>query len=355
MTTRSTAATGAGPTGTADGRRVRLYVVRDQGGSADAADWSLIATLSATLERSAPELSFEVIEAPGAVADWSASGFAGVRDFRLAAALGPTRPSRRDVIAVHARQAGGSIVLRLRPARPASLADPRAPAIEGLCSVSDPPSPHDLDLIAVAALALAVTAEPEGDARRKAALAALVERMALPLMRQARADAIGKHPVAGTEQSVLAAWALAWVGVARGDTEALDLARTALDGLICNPRLDLTTRELAQLNANLAAVCLALATTREGARRLSEGLAACRSALHLIDPAVEPAMLDALTGLRGELAAALGLLTGNRQRLVEAADALAIALDRPSGAGDELRRRDLLDRVRALNGTAPTD
>jgi hypothetical protein len=99
--------------------------------------------------------------------------------------------------------------------------------------------------------------------------------------------------------------------------------------------------------ANLAVVCLALGTSAEGARRLSEGLTASRSALLLIDAAKEPAFADELTGIRGELAAALGLRTGDRQRLAEAEAALVAALDSPNGAQAATRRSQLLDQVRA--------
>jgi hypothetical protein len=221
MTTRPIATTPEAPKAADDGRRARLCWVRDQVAPNGAAGWPLPDRLQIALEMAAPELRFSIVGANRAVVDPLASGLAGARDFRVAAALGPARLQRGDVVVVEAVTASGSTVLRMRSARPAALADLRAPAIEGLCSHSDPASAHEIELIALAVVAVAVTAEAGGDARRTAALAALVERMTLPLMRQGRADANAQHPGAAIERRVLAAWALAWVGLARGVVVAL--------------------------------------------------------------------------------------------------------------------------------------
>lgn len=308
-----------------DGRMSRVTIVLDAAADAAAGD-SVVAAVASALELAAPELLFIVERASRAVAAPLAATAAGTRDFRVAAALGRRTAGPRDVTVLQAVAPPAGMVLRIRPLAAASaFCGPLGPPLEGLCSLTAPLAAADAPLIALALVAHVLSASSEPDLAKDADAARLVARLSdmmlsepLPL---ADAGALRRQEV-----DVLAAWSAAWTGLAAADEPALEDARRALDILLADASRDFTPRETAQLNANLAIVCLALGGAAEGSRRLGEGLCAARAARDMVAAEREPAAVIELDGLIGELASALGQRHRDARLLGEAVTSLDRAL-----------------------------
>lgn len=308
-----------------DGRTSRVTVVLDAAADAAGAD-AAVAGITSALELAAPELMFIVERAPRPVAAPLAATTAGTRDFRVAAALGRRTAGPRDVTVLQALAPPTGMVLRIHPAAAASaFCGPLAPPLEGLCSLSAPHAPADGPLIALAMVAHVLSASSEPDLAKDADAARLVARLSDMMLAEPPADG-EPGALRRQEVDVLAAWSAAWTGLAAADEAALDEARRSLDILLADASRDFTPRETAQLNANLAIVCLALGGAPEGSRRLGEGLSAARTARDLISAEREPSAVIELDGLIGELASALGQRHRDARLLGEAVASLDRAL-----------------------------
>lgn len=308
-----------------DGRTSRVALVLDASADGAAAD-AIVAAVSSALELAAPELLFVVAPAARRVAAPLAATAPGTRDFRVAAALGRRAEGPRDVTVVHALAPPAGVVLRIRASAAASaFCGPLAPALEGLCSLVPPLAPADAPLIALAVVSQVLCASSEPDLAKDAAAARLVARLADMMLAEplpsGEAGALRRQEV-----DVLSAWSAAWTGLAAADEPALEDARRSIDVLLADASRDFTSREIAQLDANLAIVCLALGASAEGSRRLAEGLAAARAAVDLVSAEREPAAAVELEGLIGELAAALGQRHRDAGLLAEALSSLDRAL-----------------------------
>lgn len=328
-------------------RSAGVFVLKDAGRRDPAA--GITELLRAALALTEPELRFKLTEAARPVRDPFRDGGEGLRDFRLAAALGQVGPAPTDLIVIEAASAAQSAdlqstVIKIRPARTsAAFAGLMAPALEGLCAVSHPLSARDTAVTALAfsAHALAAAANIDPDRAMDAASTRLVERL------YARCNGANDRDPVDQEVRVLGAWAAAWTGLATADTARIDAARAALDAIAHDAGADLTPRERAQIHCNLAIVGLALGGTAEGPRRLSEALAAARTARDMIAVEVEPATRMDLNGLIGEIAIVLGERRGDRRLLLEAEAALVAALGAGTKSSAEARWRDLLKRAKS--------
>lgn len=336
----------------ATSRSAGVFVLRDAGlrdpgtGVAD--------RLRVALALAEPELRFKLTEATRPLRDPFRDGGEGLRDFRLAATLGRVGPAPTDLIAIEAASVPHSAdrrstLIKIRPARTSSLfAGLMAPALEGLCALTDRLDDRDNVLIALAfsAHALAAAANIEQGPAMDPASARLVERLAGLCERHAEA-------ASSQEGQVLGAWVAAWSGLCSGETGRLEAARSALDRIANDPDADLTPRERAQIHCNIAIVGLALGGTSDGARRLSEALAAARTARGAIAVEIEAATAMDLDGLVGEIALASGLRRRDRRLLAEAEAALTAALGSGIKSSASRRWSDMRQRARnAMSGQA---
>lgn len=331
------------------GRGTTVYVVRAKSAQGpDDRSARFRAALGKALAVAGPEMRFELTPSSRPVHSPLRDGGEGLRDFRIAAALGPITAEPRDLLAIEAAGEAETTILKIRPARGTStFVGPMAPPLEGLTALSDPMTDLERCMLALMfaghALAGAVMLDPE--APLDAASTGFLSRLA----ETAHFVATPEHTDAATllERSVLVAWATAWIGLASRSIERLEAARGALDRLAATGRASLTPREGAQLDANLAIVGLALGGTTDGSRRLADGLAAAKAARAAIAPEIEPAAAMDLDGLIGEIGYRLGIRRGDQGLLNEARSRLERLLRDRRRSSSRGHWQDLLNRIDA--------